>query len=208
MDNLPDPNDPYIDGLKKVYDPITPEKSDVTAVTVSEYAVRNTIQQLSQFVPTKPVVLDSLPEPDFKEQIAISAVVALRLMGIDITDIADMFSISSKRIEEMLTSPSAQQTFELMLKNVVNHSANIVQGRIASFANEAVTTVHGLMTNEEVRDDVRLKAAQDMLDRSGTNADQFFRTNDADRQADTELSIVIMDEANDAEKIKVSVNKK
>lgn len=209
MSDLPSPGDPLIIGTNQVYDPVNPIDAEETHLSVSEYATRNNIINFKHFAPIKVLLKDNLPEPEFKEQTAVTTVVAMRLLGLDLVDIADVLNTDLRTINNILEKESVQKTFELMLKNIISHNANIVQGRISSYANSAVSVVNDLMTDEEVQPIVRLKAAQDFLDRSGLEADQFFKDPNKDNQSDNQLEIIITRDGTEKadDDIKISVKK-
>jgi hypothetical protein len=64
-----------------------------------------------------------------------------------------------------------------------------------------------MINDEDTRDDVRLKAAQDILDRSGAHPDQFFGETSKSQQNDDELRIVIMDEESKKERVTVELKR-
>lgn len=205
MSDLAKPGDPYIDGSGK-----TIEADDFSEKSDTDIVIRRreVLPKFSHFQPAKERKIDDLPEADQQQQTVIIAVIGLRMLGLDPVDIQDMLGASMGEIERIMNLPSTQATFEKMFKGMISVNADTVQGRIASYANNAVSVVVDMMNNAETRDDVRLKAAQDVLDRSGTNADQFFTSGDDSHSADDELRITIMDEEGGSEKVSVEIKRK
>ena len=158
----------------------------------------NTVQKAS---------IEDLPEPDYQQQTVIAAVVGLKLLGLADVDIVEILDTDLEAVQRIVEMPATQITFEKMYQNLIHANSNSAQGRIASYANTAVDTVVSLMENVDIRDDVRLKAAQDVLDRSGTHPDQFFGDGTTGNQSDDELRIVILDEETGNEKVRVEVKK-
>ncbi len=195
--------DPYIQGNGELLEADAFDSKSDSEIVES----RKILPKLKTINPYKEVSIEKLPEPDFSHQTGISAIVGLRLMGVSETDIAEIVDTTLDRVQQVIASPAAQVTFEKIYKNIINNNSESVQGRIASYANDAIDTVSSLMTNSEIRDDVRLKAAQDILDRSGSAPDQFFGAGDEVGSADDELRIVIMDEDGSKEKVKVEIKK-
>lgn len=156
---------------------------------------------------TKQTSIDDLPEPDMQQQTVIGAVVALRLLGLSNVDIAETMGTDVEKVQSIVNLQATQATFERIYQNIIHSNSEHVQGRIASHANSAVDTVVELMEDDETRDDVRLKAAQDILDRSGANAEQFFGETSKSQQNDDELRIVIMDEESQKERVKVDIKR-
>ena len=203
MVNLANPGDPYHNGKGTM---LEPKDNDVAVEAPPER--RQLMPRLAQAYSHKSLKTDQLPEKDMQRQNAISVVVCHRLMGISEADIADLLNTSLVKIQEILASPAAQQTFELLYKVIVNASADVVQGRIAAHAVGAVDTVVSLMEDTETRSDVRLKAAQDILDRTGTHPDQFFSSTDGSEHSDDELRIVVLDDSGEKERVHVEFNRK
>lgn len=202
MANLPLPGDPYVHGVGRV---VAPKDENI-----QDYAgkVREVMPRLVSFVPIKEKKRDQLPAQDPKEQVAISAVMALRLQGFDPIDIADFFGTTIKKIEDILTSPEAQTSFEMLFFNLINHNASSLQGRISSYAGKALDAVVDLIEKENVRQDVKLKAAQDILDRSGLNHETFFQSQTDKGRSDDELVITIMSEEDKPQGLSVTITKK
>lgn len=195
--------DPYIQTNGELLEPDgVGSKSDSEIVES-----RKILPRLSKINPYAEVSIENLPEPEFEHQVGISAIVSLKLMGVSTVDIAQIVKTTADRVNQVLNSPAAQATFEKIYKNIINNNSESIQGRIASYASDAVDTVSNLMSNDEIRDDVRLKAAQDILDRSGTAPDQFYGAGDEVGGADDELRIVVMDETGSKEKVKVEIKK-
>jgi hypothetical protein len=202
MVNLALPDDPYVHGVGQV---VAPKGEDL-----QEYAgkVREVMPRLVNFAPLKEKKRDQLPASDPKEQVAISAVLALKLQGFDPIDIADFFGTTYAKIEEILQSPEAQASFEMLFFNLINYNASSLQGRVSSYANRALDTVVDLMEGEKVRQDVKLKAAQDILDRSGLNHETFFASQNDKGRSDDELTITIMSEDDKPQGLSVTITKK
>lgn len=152
--------------------------------------------------------LDRLPEPEHDKQVVICAIVSMKLMGVDENDIADALGTTLDRVQSIVRAPATQATFEAMFQNMISTNSEAIQGRISSYANRAVDVVVELMEDADVRGDVRLKASQDILDRTGTNADQFFAAEQAQNQHDDELKIVFTNGEEEDASVTVEVKRK
>ena len=199
---LADPNDPLVTGGGEL---ITPERTEVSQEIAEEQ--RRILPLFVNVNPYKQLHIDKLPEPEKREQAVICAVIGARLMGLQAVDIAEVLATDLVTVEKIFKRAATQQSFEKIFQNIINSNSDTIQGRISSHANQAVDVMFELMTNKDIRDDVRFKAAQDTLDRSGTNADQFFHQKDPHAQADDELRIVIMDDEGENEKVKVEIKR-
>lgn len=201
--DLPAPGDPYVYGTGNVV-----ESDSTVTYNVNEYIERSSIQRFTAFAPVNVIDPSKTPEADQQEQLAVVVVTALRLMGMDAPDIAEYTSVHLSEVERVMRLPSTQRTFEMILRNIIGNNANNIQGRLASYAGAAVDTVLELMNEKTTRDDVRLKAAQDVLDRSGTNANEFFNVKSEQQGREDELNIVFTDEGGEEKGIKVNLKRK
>lgn len=203
MNKLPHPNDPYVTSSGNI---ITPQKQTDTLLDGDD--TRDVLPRLVKFTPVKVRHKDDRPEKDPKEQAVVNAVVAYVLMGFDVVDIAGFFDISVDDVTSIVKKPSAQRTFEMMFLAIVNNNASNVQGRIASHANKAVDVMLDLMNDTEQHGMVRYRAAADVLDRSGANAEQFFNAGKDNQRGDDELTITIMSEEDTQSNIAVNIKRR
>lgn len=181
---------------------------DTREAYVDTVETRKILPNFSGIYVRQKLSLDHLPEPDAEQQVVVTAVIGLKLMGLSDVDITEILNTSLDNIQRIIKSPAAQATFERMYQNLISANATTVQGRIAAYADKAADTVFEMMTDTETRHDVRLKAAQDVLDRSGTHPDQFFtETTQTGGNDSDELRIVIMDDAGEKERVKVDIKK-
>ena len=204
MVELAQPGDPLVTTSGKVVNPTEVNGVDVT----SSEATRRQILPFSKYRPPKDIAITKVPEADPQEQSLLTLIVGYRLMGLSDTDMAEYMGVSLAKIREILDKSSIQKTFEMIVRGVIDTNSVLIQGRISSHANSAANVVVNLMEDVEIRPDVRLKAAQDVLDRSGTNADQYFR--EADDRSGQNDSIIIETYVGDDSQpgsTKVTVNK-
>jgi hypothetical protein len=203
---LAKPGDPLVTGMGIVV--VDDDTKESRQVTLAEYNDRRKIPSLAVFRPAKELTQANMPEADVNDQIGIAAIVGLRVMGMSFDDIADMLKVPIDEINRIIGQQSAQVTFERIFRGIIAVGADNVQGRIASFADNAASVVITLMNDEATRADVRLKAAQDVLDRSGTNAENFFAADAGQTSQDDELRITFMGEGGASEKVSVSLKRK
>jgi hypothetical protein len=203
---LAKPGDPLVTGMGIVV--VDDDTKESRQVTLAEYNDRRKIPALAVFRPAKELTQANMPEADVNDQIGIAAVVGLRVMGMSFDDIADMLKVPIDEINRIIGQQSAQVTFERIFRGIIAVGADNVQGRIASFADNAASVVITLMNDDATRADVRLKAAKDVLDRSGTNAENFFAADAGQTSQDDELRITFMGEGGATEKVSVSLKRK
>lgn len=185
MSDLPDPGDPLVTTSGKIIKPIDLGGEDV----LEPSELRRTVLPFKHYRPAKDLNVNKIPEADPEEQSLVALVVAYRLMGMSDSDMADYLNVSIADIETITAKSSVQKTFEMIVQGVIDANSVLIQGRIANHADSASKVVVELMEGKEIRPDVRLKAAQDVLDRAGTNADQFFK--EADDRSGQSDSIII-----------------
>jgi len=201
MSNLPLPGDPLI----TFNGPIQPVEGDDDASP--KYISREVLPRLETFNPVHRIGLKETPEKDTQDQTLIAAVIGLRLLGLDISDIAFMFNTGMQNIKDIINRPAAQVTFEKVFMSIIHAKADHISGRIASHADSAVERIVQLMDGEKVPAIVQLKAAQDILDRSGTGAEQLFGVNNKTSQED-ELKIEYVTQDGAQQKLSVSLKRK
>lgn len=196
---LPKPGDPLTTMDGKIVKP-----SGVDDAIVQEKLTA--FPKIRDFVPRREYTAHEAPESDPKQMAAIASIVGLRVMGFSTSAISDFVGAPVYLVHDLLKSPSAQVAFEMLYRSVINNNAVGIHGRIASYADEAVTKVVGLMSNDKAPHIVQLKAAQDILDRAGTNAEQVFGIQDSKTTEDG-LNIVIMTEDDAATKVEINIKR-
>lgn len=203
MSRLPHPTDPYVTTSGNIIKPVVESDN-----TLDMDDIREVLPRLTKFTPVKVRHKDERPEKDIKEQAVVNAVVGYLLMGFDVVDIAEFFDISVEDVTTIVKRPSAQRTFEMMFMAIINNNASNIQGRISSHANTAVDVMTSLMADTKQHGMVRYKAAADILDRSGANAEQFFNAGKDAQRSDDELSITFMNEEDKTSKVEVNIKRR
>lgn len=206
MTKLAEPGDPYVPGIGQVV--VQNDDETFTNGTIAEYLAKQVLPQFQRFQPPREIDETLTPEADAQQQAGIAAIVALRIMGLPFDSIASMLGTSPDHVYKLVNQETTQRTFETIFKNIVSVQATTTQGKIASFADNAVNVVVSMMNDEKTRDDVRLKAAQDVLDRSGTNAEQFFAESKEPTAQDDELRITIMNDEETKQQVDVSFKRR
>lgn len=80
---------------------------------------------------------------------------------------------------DLLKNPEVQAYLQEQKSALIRH----IQEELAFSASEAVSTVYGIMMDEDAKDADRLKAAFDILDRAG------FRPEDRDTAGEAEMEL-------------------
>ena len=203
MADLAKAGDPYVDHFGSRV--ITLEKETMGH---EEYTARRVTPVFDKFKPASPIAKEDAPDSDAKQMAVVAAIVGMRLVGLEFHDIADIMGATHEEMQRLIALPSTQITFDRIFRSTINLNADTVQGRIAARAGDAADTVFELMTDREMRGDVRLKAAQDVLDRSGTHADHFFAKDSNKATSEDELRITVMTEDGQSERVSVELKRK
>lgn len=203
MSGLAKADDPYVDPFGGR---VITQNKEVS--TLEEYTERRVTPLFHKFKPASAIAKDDAPDSDTKQMAVVASVVAMRLVGLEFHDIRDILGASEEELQRILALPSTQLTFDRIFRSTIHINADTVQGRIAARAGDAANVVFDLMNDDQVRSDVRLKAAQDVLDRSGTNADHFFAKDSNKATTEDELRITIMDEEGKSERVSVEIKRK
>jgi hypothetical protein len=203
MSELAKPGDPLI--LSDQVITAEDDEGEITEMSLADYQAKRLAISFLKFTPTKERTLEDLTTEDAKDYVACLSVVSLRLLGLSFQEIAEVFGVTLKDVMQIVQKEKTQSAFELIFQSLINVSAENLQGRIAAYGNNALSVIAKLMNDDETQDMVRFKAAQDILDRSGTNDRTFFGQNSASDSGDDNLNISFFT-ADDDEKPQVSVS--
>lgn len=178
------PGDPLITGKGEKLEPLNkPEKKK----GVNDLITPQTIDP-AQYRPTKKRVLKELPaEPRIIT--AVGAVFMYTLLGIGDREIADTLGTSVEEVISLRDHSAYGECFQIIHGEFINANSDLLTSRIAAFSQTALQTVGGL-AKEGKKEEVRLRASMDILDRAGV------RPKDQEQRASTtmnELRIIIVD---------------
>jgi hypothetical protein len=136
-----------------------------------------------------------------------------------------MLGITTTEIDQIKNMPAYQETFEILFKELLSVNSTSLQARIASYAGRAIDNVMDLAEEKKVEQDlydasgdkvvgvgeylippiVKLKANQDILDRSGMAAEQLFGNQDQDQNT---LEIVVTSKKDQQTDVKINIGRK
>src|SRR5262245_19004611 len=156
---LPRPGDPLVLANGRIIQPesvaklgvIDPEIIDVEPKDFKPIAVRN--------------MADFAAEP--KMVVACGAVLALTMMGVSDREIMETLRFSDEQMHRARTHEVYTEMFNAFYTELINANSNSLQARIAAYAHGALSNVAHIAATAK-RDDVRLTANRDILDRAGT----------------------------------------
>lgn len=120
--------------------------------------------------------------------VACSAVLSLTMLGISDREILETLKISGEQLSNIREHAVYVDCFNACYHELINANSASLQARIASYAHSALTNVVKMAATAK-REDVRLTANRDILDRAGTKAaDQA----DREKNKTTSLRIAIL----------------
>jgi hypothetical protein len=125
---------------------------------------------------------------DQRMVVACCAVLSMTMLGISDREILEVLRIDKERLLSIREHEVYGDCFNASYKELINANSASLQARIASYAHGALTNVAVIAATAK-RDDVRLTANRDILDRAGTKAaDQA----DREKGRTTSLRIAVL----------------
>lgn len=195
--------DPYVAPNGKVLAPINSDSGksdeiDITRISATTPNV-NTMTISARRNPNE------MPTPDANMQKAINVILMYQLLGLNDNEIAHLLGIDMDQVRDIKQMGAYQDTFEAVFSELISVNSSSLQARLSRHAHTAMNTVVSL-TEKADKDMVRLKASQDILDRSGLDPDFLFGK-PSDSQVDGFK--IIIEDANDrpsGTKVDISFN--
>lgn len=125
---------------------------------------------------------------DPRTVVACSAVLTMTMLGIGDREIIDTLKISDEQLDSLRSNEVYTDCFNACYRELINANSASLQARIAGYAHGALSNVVEIAKSAR-RDDVRLAANRDILDRAGTKAADH---QDREKQKTTSLRIAIL----------------
>jgi hypothetical protein len=129
-----------------------------------------------------------LPAPG-KLQTAINVVLIYQLLGLSENEIAHLVDTSIADIQKIKSHIAYQETFDALFHEFISVNSNSLQSKIAAFAGDALDNVMDIAKSSK-HEMAKLKANQDILDRSGLHPEHLFGKNKEEDGFDS-LKIVV-----------------
>lgn len=156
------PGDPYVCANGVVVPPELPRRSAFVDV-----ADRQTTEP-AEFRALKKRNLKDLPAPVSLIN-GVSCVFMYTMLGIGDREIADALQITVPQVYEMRRHSAYLECFNSVMAEFINANSEHISARLQAAAQGALTNVFTL-AHEAKKEEVKLRANQDILDRSGTTA--------------------------------------
>jgi hypothetical protein len=119
----------------------------------------------------------------------IGAIFMYTLLGVGDREIADALKVTVVDLEAIRHSPAYKECFDSVVSEFINKDSNLLAARIAAYSHSALDVTAGIMMNGK-KEETRLKASTDLLDRAGVKAKDVEAKNSANKAS--ELRIVIV----------------
>lgn len=203
--SLAQPGDPYLDSKGAVIQAKAPKK-DARPLRLN---VATTIPLASSYqAHSRRSIKELFAEP--QTQTVLNAVLMYSLLGMTVNEIAALLNTSIVDVQHIIDLPAYQETFEALFREIISANSNSLQARISAYAANAVENVMEI-ADSEIGEDipaiVKLKANQDILDRSGLSSDALFGKS-AQEDGQNTLQIQIVEAADSHTNININVGKK
>lgn len=157
--------DPYItaDGLEVSPEPLEGEAPE-EASSVNARSFRATKKRTIKELPTNPTMMN-----------AIACVFMYTLMGVGDREVALALNITADQLKTVRHNVAYKECFESVLSEVINANSNLLQARLAAYAEDAVDNIKEIaseqtVNGQKIKPDTRLRANVDIADRAGITA--------------------------------------
>lgn len=120
----------------------------------------------------------------------VAAVFMYTMLGVGDREIADSLNVDVRRIEEVRAHDAYRECFNIVVDTFINKNSDLLSARIAAYSHSALDVV-GELSQSAAKEETRLRASTDILDRAGVKA-----KDNAERQSmnsRSELRIIVVD---------------
>jgi hypothetical protein len=177
------PGDPLITGRGEIVEP----ENKPTKKEAKKLEITDTIDP-ALFRPTKRRIMKELPAAP-NVITGIGAVFMYTMMGVGDREIAETLGITVEYLSELRSHPAYGECFTAIHEEFINANSGLLTSRIASYAQDALTTV-GTLSQMAKKEEVKLSASKDLLDRAGVRPkDQEQRVS----MSQNDLRIILVD---------------
>lgn len=201
MSNLARPGDPYVTDKGDVV--LDGETGAMNALPRADMVLGAPLAK--NIVPKNRTTIADMPA-EAKLQTAINCVIVYQLLGLSENEISHIIHVPLEDIKRIKNHIAFQETFDILFHEMVNVNSNSLQSKIAAFAGDALNNVMTI-ARESKHEIAKLKANQDILDRSGLHPEHLFGKHKTDEGFDS-LKIVIQDGEDQKMNVDIDIKRK
>lgn len=195
------PGDPYVTDKGQV---LLPGNNPMDALPRADSTLGAPVAR--SIVSKQRRTVKDLPAVEPTTQTAINAVLVYKLLGMTDNEISFITHIPIGDISRLCHLDAYQETFEILFHEMISVNSTSLQSKIASFASDALDNVMDIAKTSK-HDLAKLKANQDILDRSGLHPETLFGKNKSEDGFDS-LKIVIQDGEDERTKVNIDLRKR
>lgn len=149
----------------------------------------NLVLDATSFRPLKKRNLKELPA-EVGTINGVAAVFMYTMLGVGDREIGDALGIDVRRIEDVRAHSAYKECFDVIVDTFINKNSELLAARIAAYSHSALDVVGHLSVHAH-KEETKLKASTDILDRAGVKAkDNAERMSQNSR---SELRIIVVD---------------
>lgn len=146
----------------------------------------------ANFRPMKKRSLKELPA-EISTVNAVAAIFMYTMLGIGDREIADALRIDTLNVDEVRKHTAYKECFDLIVGEFINKNSDLLAARIAAYSHAALDVV-GSISQTGKKEETRLKASTDLLDRAGVRVKDMENKGQANK---SELRIIVVDGSKD-----------
>jgi hypothetical protein len=176
------PGDPLVTGKGELVEPLNKpaprevKEHDIGVIDPEQYRPKK--KRNVKELPAEPRVIT-----------AVGAVFMYTMMGVGDREIADSLGTTTEEINRLRGHSAYGECFQIIHSDFINSSSDLLSSRIAAYSHTALRTV-GDLAEAGKKEEVRLRASMDLLDRAGVRPkDQAERA----MMDSNDLRIIIVD---------------
>lgn len=147
----------------------------------------------ASYRPTKKRTLKEMPA-DVPLINGIGAIFMYTMLGVGDREIAEALKITVEELTDVRNHGAYKECFDLVVQEFINKNSDLLSARIAAYSHSALEVVGSLAVSGK-KEETKLRASIDLLDRAGVKAKDVEAKNAQNRSG--ELRIVIVEPGKD-----------
>lgn len=128
----------------------------------------------------------------------VGAIFMYTMLGVGDREIAEAMKITVMQIEEVRKHSAYKECFDIVVDGFINKNSDLLAARVAAYSHSALDVV-GTIAMEGKKEESRLRASIDLLDRAGVKPKDVAARNEANRGNELRIVIVKQDDKTNLE---------